>query len=104
VPQDAAKAITLYGTACDLGRGDACDKLSKRSESGDGVKKDHAKAIAYLVKGCAAEDYQVWTCNSLEKVIEAKDKEAVKAAVAWKKACAARDAKACTGLERLGGK
>jgi hypothetical protein len=37
-------------------------------------------------------------------VIEAKDKEAVKAAAAWKKACAARDAKACTGLERLGGK
>jgi hypothetical protein len=104
VPEDAAKSVALLTTACDLGRGDACDMLSKRFESGEGVKKDHAKAIALIAKGCAAEDYQVWTCNSLKKASDAKDREAVKAVAAWKKACAAKDAGACTGLDRLGGK
>jgi TPR repeat protein len=92
----------MLTTACDLGRGQACDMLSKRAESGEGMKKDHAKSIAFLAKGCAAEDYQVWTCNSLKKAIEGKDRDAVKAVAAWKKGCAAKDAQACNGLERVG--
>ena len=104
VPADDAKAVSLLTAACDLGRGDACDQLSKRAEAGDGTKKDHAKAIALLAKGCAAEDYQAWTCNAFNKAKDAKDKEVAKAVAALKKACSAKgkNEAACAGLDRIG--
>jgi hypothetical protein len=104
VPQDDAKVVPLLTAACDLGRGDACDQLAKRAEAGDGTKKDHARAIALLAKGCAAEDYQAWTCNAFNKARDAKDKEVAKAVAALKKACSAKDknAAACAGLDRIG--
>jgi hypothetical protein len=34
-------------------------------------------------------------------LLDARDEEAVKAAAAWKKACTAKDTRACTALERL---
>ena len=100
VAVDVAKAIPLLTSACDLGRGQACDLLSKRAESGEGMPKDHAKAIALLAKGCAAQDYQEWTCRAFKKAFDAKDEEAVKAVAAWKTGCAAQEKAACKGLER----
>lgn len=100
VAQDVAKAIPLLTSACELGRGQACDDLSKRAESGDGMPKDHANAIALLAKGCAAQDYQEWTCRAFKKAVDAKDEEAVKAVAAWKTACAAKDKAACKAIER----
>jgi hypothetical protein len=46
----------------------------------------------------------LWTCNALEKANGGKDREAAKAVAAWKKACAAKDAASCAGLDRLGTK
>ncbi len=102
VEADVPKAITLLTKACDLGRGDGCDKLSRRAEAGDGMKKDHARAVALLAKGCAAEDNQVWTCNAFKKAYGAKDKTAVAEVTAWKKGCAAKDKAACTALGNIG--
>ena len=87
-------------SACDYGRGQACDELSKRAESGDGMPKDHPKAIGMLAKGCAAQDYQEWTCRAFKKSVDAKDPDAVKAVDAWKAGCAAKEKAACKGLER----
>jgi TPR repeat protein len=100
VTQDVAKAITYQMSACEYGRGQACDELSKRAESGDGMPKDHAKAIGLLAKGCAAQDYQEWTCRAFKKAVDAKDADALKAVDAWKTACAAKEKAACKGLER----
>ncbi|MFO0756243.1 MAG: hypothetical protein U0359_07110 [Byssovorax sp.] len=100
VTKDVAKAIPLFERACDLGRGQACDDLSKLAERGEGMPQDHAKAVALLAKGCSAQDYQEWTCRAFKKAVDAKDEEAVKAVAAWKTACAAQDKAACKGLER----
>jgi hypothetical protein len=101
VPHDDVKVVALFGRACDLGRGDACDQLSRRADSGTGMAKDHKKAIALLVKGCVAEDYQVWTCNRLRETAEKKDPDASAALAQWKSACdAKKDATACAGVDR----
>jgi TPR repeat protein len=99
VPQDLPKAIAFLSSACEYGRGQACDELSKRAESGDGMPKDHAKAIGLLAKGCAAHDYQEWTCRAFKKAFDARDPEAVKAVEAWKTGCAANEKAACKGLD-----
>jgi TPR repeat protein len=100
VAQDVAKAITYQTSACEYGRGQACDELAKRAESGDGMPKDHAKAIGLLARGCAAKDYQEWTCRAFKKAVDAKDPDAMKAVAAWKTSCAAKEKAGCDGLER----
>ncbi|MEO7331638.1 MAG: tetratricopeptide repeat protein [Minicystis sp.] len=100
VPQDVAKAIPLFTIACDLGRGQACDLLSKRAESGEGMPKDHAKAIALLAQGCAAQDYQDWTCQAFKKAYDAKDEEAVKAVKEWMRGCVKQEKGTCAALKR----
>jgi TPR repeat protein len=101
---DDAKAVAAHTKACDLGRGQACDVLSKRHEAGRGVPKDHAKAIALLGKGCAALDYQVWTCTALRDAVDKNDKDAVKVVDGWKIACAGSDKTACQAYGRLAAK
>ena len=103
IPADANKAVALYGVACDQGLGQACEDLSKLHEKGEGVSQDHTKAVELLARGCVAEDFQMWTCNALKKTAtEKKDKLAQKVIADWKKACAAKDATACRGLDRTG--
>ena len=99
VARDVAKAVPLLTTACDLGRGQACDELASCAERGEGMARDHGKAIALLARGCAADDFQSWTCSALKKAFDARDPEAVKAVEAWKKACAAKEKAACNRLE-----
>jgi len=101
VPTDPAKGIALHQIACDLGVGQACDDLAKLYEKGEAVAQDHPRAIEFLVQGCLAEDYQVWTCNSLRRFADKKDKLATKVLADWKKACAKKDATACRGNERI---
>jgi|GEM_PF-4409105 len=104
VPEDANNYVKFHTLGCDLGRGQSCDLLAKRAETGAGGKKDHAAAIGFLVKGCSAVDFQAWTCASLKEAVTKKDKLAVKAVDAWKKACESKDAKdekACEYLTRI---
>ena len=100
VAPDAKQAVSLYGDACDMGVGQACEDLAKLHEKGQGVAQDHAKAIELMARGCAAEDFQVWTCTSLRKAADKKDTIALRALSEWKKACAKKDATACRGVER----
>lgn len=101
VTADVNKSIMLYSSACDAGVGQACDDLAKLYDKGESVGKDHAKAIELLARGCVAEDFQVWTCTSLRKAADAKDKLATKAIADWKKACAKKDVLACRGVDRI---
>ena len=100
ITQDVAQAIPWLTKACDLGRGQACDELAKHAENGEGMVKDHVKAIAWLVQGCVAPDFQPWTCSAFRKAVDAKDPEAMKAVQAWKTGCAAKEKAACAGLKR----
>lgn len=101
VGADPNKAIMLYSSACDAGLGQACDDLAKVYDKGESVTKDHAKAIQLLARGCVAEDFQLWTCTSLRRAADAKDKLAQRAIADWKKSCAKKDALACRGLDRM---
>lgn len=99
---DDAKVVPLFVRACDNGKGEACDQLAAWNEKGEyGVKKDHKKAVELMGKGCAAEDYQVWTCNALKALITKKDVDAMKVAADWKDACGKKNEVACTGQKRL---
>lgn len=104
IAADVAKAVALYTSACDMGAGQACDDLAKLHEKGESVPKDHAKAIELLARGCVAEDFQMWTCASLKKAAEKKDKDALKVLATWKKSCASKDVLACRGLDRTASK
>jgi TPR repeat protein len=104
VAEDANNYIKFHTLGCDLGRGQSCDLLAKRAENGTGGKKDHPAAIAFLVKGCSAIDFQAPTCASLKEAVTKKDKLALKAVEAWKKGCESKDAKdekACEYLTRI---
>jgi TPR repeat protein len=98
---DDERSIEHYEKACRYGRGEACDRLARRYEEGDALSRDHAKAVTLLAQGCAAEDYQVWTCNTLRALVSKKDDHAVRAAEGWTKACSAGNAEACRAKERL---
>ncbi|MGH6695244.1 MAG: tetratricopeptide repeat protein [Sphingopyxis sp.] len=59
-PQDAARAIAMYRTACDISKSDdpygsyACHFAAAAYESGDGLPQDLARALQLYEKSCKA--------------------------------------------------
>jgi TPR repeat protein len=60
---DAARARRLYRQACRCGSVGACASLAQAYETGQGVPKDHEKALRYFREACA-HDYW-YACNNL---------------------------------------
>lgn len=97
--KDEAKAIALFGQACNLGVGRACGELGERHAKGRGVKKDFAKAVEPYRKACELKEG--WACHSLG-FLHANGwgaaKDPAHAVLLYRKACELGDVMGCQFL------
>jgi len=52
LPKDEVKAATYYARACEVGDAVACADLGVKYQTGEGVARDPAHAVALFLKRC----------------------------------------------------
>lgn len=93
-PRDEGKLGALLITGCDAKNAACCAFVADRYESGNGVPKDHAKAVAARIISC--EGSLPMDCAAVQKLANNPAEKAAKEAVdRWKAACAKGDEQAC---------
>ncbi len=95
VPEDEAKAASLFQKACDGGSSTGCVMFAKMLRDGRGVSKDEAKAQTLLDKACGSGAGDACTALGLAATKSGDQQMAVSRFVA---ACEARDGTGCAML------
>jgi len=93
--RDVDRALSALGHGCDAKGAEACARLARVYEEGDGAKVDLAAASDLRDRACAAGDGN--SCRRLACLIDTSANEAakVRAEALWSSGCAAGDAQSC---------
>lgn len=103
ITADVGKGAQLYQHACDLGEGDACDRLAKLYVEGKVPGRDATQALALYKKGC--DEGRVASCNSLGVLYEnggpGITADPMQAALCFRKSCDGKSGAGCENLADL---
>jgi TPR repeat protein len=93
--RDVERALAALGRGCDAKGAEACARLARVYEEGDGAKVDLAAASDLRDRACTAGDGN--SCRRLACLIDTSANEAAKARAEelWSSGCTAGDAQSC---------